>query len=106
MELEELTCVWLLHRRYKAQRRRQRSWWVHPIIDDRLTMGSFVTLYPKLREYPPKFFNYFRMSSASFDELLSLVKDHLSPCEYVVRDGVSPEEKLVVTLRYVCLLLQ
>lgn len=75
-------------------------WWVHPIIDDRLTMGSFVTLYPKLREYPPKFFNYFRMSSASFDELLSLVKDHLSPCEYVVRDGVSPEEKLVVMLRY------
>lgn len=105
MELEELTCVWLLYRRYKARRRRQRRWWVHPVIDVRLTMGSFVTLYPKLREYPPKVFNYLRMSITSFDELLSLVKDDLSPCEYVVRDGISPEQKLVITLRYLFLLM-
>lgn len=103
MEFEELTCVWLLYRRYKARRRRQRRWWVHPVIDDRLTMGAFVTLYPKLREYPPKFFNYLRMSITSFDELLSLVKNYLLPCEYVVTDTISPEEKLVVTLRYLFL---
>lgn len=72
---------------------------MHPIIDNRLTMGSFVTLYPKLSEYPPKCFNYFRKSITSFDELLTLVKCELSPCEHVVRDGISPEEKLVVTLR-------
>lgn len=99
MELEEVTCLWLLYRRYKARRRRQRRWWVHPVIDDRLTIGSFVTLYPKLREHPNKFFNYFRMSVTSFDELLSLVKDDLLPCEYLVRDAISPEEKLAVTLR-------
>lgn len=41
------------------------------------------------------------MSISSFDELLSLVTDDILPCEYVVRDAISPEEKLVVTLRYV-----
>lgn len=99
MELEELTCVWLLYRRYRTRRRRRRQCWVHPILRDRLTNGAFATLYPKLREYSPKFFNNFRMSITSFDELLALIKDHISPCEYVVRDSISPEEKLVITLR-------
>lgn len=99
MEIDELACVWLLYRRYIAKRRRQRRWWVHPVIDDRLTQGFFASVYPKLREHPPKFFNYFRMSITAFDELLTLVNDYLLPCENVVRDGISPEEKLTVTLR-------
>jgi hypothetical protein len=59
----------------------------------------FVTLYPKLREYEPKFFNYFRMSIKSFDDLLGLIKDDTAPSSKCVRDTISPEEKLVITLR-------
>jgi hypothetical protein len=35
-----------------------------------------VTLYPKLRHHD-KFFNYFRISIKSFDDLLKIVKDSL-----------------------------
>jgi hypothetical protein len=59
----------------------------------------FVSLYPKLREYEPKFFNYFRMSIKYFDDLLELIKDDIAPSYQCVRDTISPEEKLVITLR-------
>ncbi|RZF35513.1 hypothetical protein LSTR_LSTR010204, partial [Laodelphax striatellus] len=78
MEVEEVTCMWLVYRRYKARKRRQRNFWVHPILTDRLTHGAFVTLYPNLRKYEPTFFNYLRMSISSFDELLEIVKDDLA----------------------------
>lgn len=99
MDVEEIACVWLLYRRYKRRRQRQREYWVHPILRDRLTHGSFVTLYPKLRQYGPKFFNYFRMSVKSFDELLSIIKADITGNSTILRDAVSPEEKLVITLR-------
>ena len=35
----------------------------------------FVTLYPQLREYEQKCFNYFRMSIKSFDDFLELIKE-------------------------------
>lgn len=99
MEVEEVVCLWFLYRRYKRQKQRQRQYWVHPILRDKVTHGMFVTLYPKLREYEPKFFNYFRMSIKSFDDLLELIKDDIAPSSQCVRDTISPEEKLVITLR-------
>jgi hypothetical protein len=45
--------------------------WVHPINSERLYIhGQSYTLYPRLKEDSDKFFNYFRKSAASFDELL------------------------------------
>lgn len=65
-----------------------------------MTHSMFITLYPKLREHSEKFFNYFRMSKTSFDDLLAIIQDDLTPCEnYVIRDSISAEEKLVITLR-------
>ena len=95
MEVEEAVCLWFLYRRYK----RQRQYWVHPILRDKVTHSMFVTLYPKLREYEPKVFNYCRMSIKSFDDLLELIKDDIAPSSQCVRDTISPEEKLVITLR-------
>ncbi|XP_046994110.1 uncharacterized protein LOC124606186 [Schistocerca americana] len=40
------------------------------------------------------------MSIASFDELLNIVHDDLAPSGNYVRDSISPEEKLVITLRF------
>jgi hypothetical protein len=89
MEVEEAVCLWFLYRRYK----RQRQYWVHPILWDK------VTLYPKLRKYEPKFFSYFRMSVKSFDDLLEVIKGDIAPNSQCMRDTISPEEKLVITLR-------
>ncbi|CAK1601838.1 unnamed protein product [Parnassius mnemosyne] len=100
MDFEVIACVWLLYRRYKRRRQRQREYWVHPILRDRLTHGMFVTLYPKLRQYEPKFFNYFRMSTKSFDDLLHVIKVDITGDSTILRDSISAEEKLVITLRY------
>lgn len=103
MELERAVVLWLAYRRWKKRKRAERRRFrIHPILRDRMTHSMFITLYPNLRQHKEKFFNYFRMSIESFDELLNIAKDDLSPCEnYVIRDTVTAEEKLVITLRLV-----
>ncbi|XP_039748215.1 protein ALP1-like [Pararge aegeria] len=97
MEVDEEVCLlWLLLKKKK----RKRRYWVHPILRDRLVHGQFVTLYPKLRMYDNKFFDYLRMSIKSFDELIELIRQDISCSETHLRPSVSPEEKLVITLRY------
>jgi len=78
---------------------RKRKYWVHPILKTRLSHSLYVTLYPKLREHEEKFFNYFRMSIKSFDDLLEIIKDSLEADENAIRYCISPQEKLIVTLR-------
>ncbi|CAH4038405.1 unnamed protein product [Pieris brassicae] len=58
---------------WKEKRRLQ----VHPHIAQRLLVGAFVTLLDQLRVDETKFFNYFRMSSRSFEELLVKLQDKL-----------------------------
>ncbi|KAF9411127.1 hypothetical protein HW555_009989 [Spodoptera exigua] len=50
--------------------------------------------------YDNKFFDYLRMSIKSFDELIELIRQDISCSETHLRPSVSPEEKLVITLRY------
>lgn len=101
MDSDTAVVLWLAYRRWRRRKQREsRRFNVHPILRDRMTHSMFITLYPKLREHSEKFFNYFRMSIASFDNLLEIIKEDLSPCQnYMVRDTVSAEEKLVITLR-------
>uniref|UniRef100_A0A8C5MH56 DDE Tnp4 domain-containing protein n=1 Tax=Leptobrachium leishanense TaxID=445787 RepID=A0A8C5MH56_9ANUR len=83
------------------KRKRKRRTWVHEINAARPTHGHFVTLYRPLRERDPvKFFNYMRMSIASFDELLSRVREPLTKRDTNMRAAIPPEEMLVITLRY------
>ncbi|KAF9423376.1 hypothetical protein HW555_001185 [Spodoptera exigua] len=80
----------------KKQRRRLH---VHPLIEQRAVAGEFVTLYGSLRADETKFFNYFRMSTRSFDELLSKTKNKLVYCS-LRRLPIPPIERLMVTLRF------
>nr|CAH7768093.1 unnamed protein product [Callosobruchus chinensis] len=102
MDLDTAVVLWRAYRQWKLRKRRERRRFnVHPILRDRMTHSMFITLYPKLREHSEKFFNYFRMSVTSFDDLLNIIQEDLAPCQnYVARDTVSAEEKLVITLRY------
>ncbi|XP_071534104.1 uncharacterized protein [Panulirus ornatus] len=97
MDVEEAACLWLLHRR-QERRRKRRQHWIHPVIEDSLSHGMYVTLYPKLRNHEEKFFNYFRMSMTSFDDLLELVGEDIATANTTFRDSISPEEKLIVTI--------
>ena len=75
-----------------------RRFWVHPIVNQRLLRGTFVTLYSELREHPRKFFNYFRMSTTTFDELYVKLEHNLTHLN-VIRLSISATERLCVTLR-------
>lgn len=44
--------------------------------------------------------NYLRMSPEVFDRLLKLVGPHIQKQNTLMRDCIGPEERLVVTLRY------
>jgi ribosomal protein L20 len=60
---------WMLHRRRKRMRK-NRVMWVHRINEKRLEAGiEYHSLFEELRQVEDKFFNYFRMSISSFDEL-------------------------------------
>lgn len=99
MEVEELACIAYLYSRSRRAKKKNRKFWVHPLIADRSAKGLFNLFYYDLRKYEENFFNYLRMSISSFDELLGIVKDDLTGQHTNMRDCISPVEKLVVTLR-------
>jgi hypothetical protein len=98
MDLEEVACICALELRRRRKRRKQK-FWVHPITSQRLMKGFFYTLYEDLRRHPKKFFNYYRMSVNSFDELLLLLRPTITYRNTRWRDSIPPEERLSVTLR-------
>ena len=89
--------LYLLNKR--QQRKKRRRCWIHNIVNLRPQEGEFATLLGKLREDEVKFFNYFRMSAESFDELLSCVLGKLTHNSMQMRDAVPAIEKLALTLR-------
>ncbi|KAL4152994.1 hypothetical protein QTP88_000827 [Uroleucon formosanum] len=100
MDVVDAVCLWVVHRRIRRQRqKKERKYWVHPILKTRLSFSLYITLYPKLRDHDVKFFNYFRMSIKSFDDLLEIIKDDLEVDVNAIRYCISPHEKLIVTLR-------
>ena len=64
--------------KYIIRKRRQRRWDVHPINSARILKGAYHTLHEELRLDTEKFFNYYRMSTGSFDELCEKLKIHSS----------------------------
>jgi hypothetical protein len=59
----------------------------------------FTVMHHKLRKYPEKRFEFYRMLEGSFDYLLSLVSGSLKKKNTKIRESVGVEEKLSVTLR-------
>lgn len=98
-----VTMMLLLRRRKKAldqKRKRQRRFWVHPLISQRLSIGHFSILFRDLRNDPEKFFSYTRMSVDTFDALLEVLRPRLMRMTTNMRKSITPEERLIVTLRY------
>nr|CAI5821389.1 unnamed protein product [Callosobruchus analis] len=76
--VEVVQFCYLVQQFVKNKKRKNRRWWVHPINSERYLHGHSVTLLPRLRSDPEKFFNYFRMCPRSFDELLNFIKDQIT----------------------------
>lgn len=91
--------TYLVYKNYVLNKKNKRRYWVHPFTDLRLTKGIFYTSFENLRENPDKFFNYFRMSVKSFDELAVKVTEKIKAQDTHMRLSIPPLEMLAVTLR-------
>ena len=75
-----------------------RRMWVHPINNLRFEKGEYFALYPDLRKYEDKFFNWYRMSTKKFDYLLKLIQRRIFRWNTNYRESISTEEQLIITL--------
>ncbi|XP_056419239.1 uncharacterized protein LOC130360709 [Hyla sarda] len=65
-----------------------------------MTHGVHSTLYAELWQHPDKFLRYLRMTINSFDELLLRIGDKIRRQDTHLRRSISPEERLIVTLKF------
>lgn len=84
---------------YYRRRRKIRRYWQHPLMAQRSREGAYSLLMSQLRGDESKFFNYFRMSMSTFDELLKLLEKDLKKQDTRWRKSICPEEKLAIFLR-------
>jgi hypothetical protein len=76
-----------LRRKYRNRKASKRQYWVHPILKVRYLEGSFYTLFGKLKGDESKFFNYFRMSTQTFDFLIERLELNCCALEMQGRRG-------------------
>lgn len=77
--------------------RKPRRFGVRPLFQQRKALGEYATLFQEIKVGDPEiFFKYTRMSSTTFDELLELLKPHLTRKSPL---AISPGERLAFTLR-------
>lgn len=77
----------------------ERRSWVHDLNVDRERFGEFYTLYEDLRIDEERFWRYFRMSIATFDYILEAIRSAIAKKNTNYRQCISPEERLMVTIR-------
>lgn len=77
----------------------KRKYWVHPFHSNFEAREKFKTFFSNIRNYETKFFEYYRMSISSFDELLEIIRPHIAKQDTHWRNAVSAEERLTITLR-------
>lgn len=68
-----------------------RRYWVHPIHSEREKNNHFSEFYTNIRKFPEKFFEYYRMSLNSFDELLTTLRPYLTKQQTNMRNPISAE---------------
>ena len=87
----------LLHlRRRRRRKRREREFWEHPIVAARTLEGAYYALYGRLREDERKFFNYFRMSTSTFDFIVDRLAPNLERQDTILVPGPIIELRILV----------
>ena len=85
--------------RDKEKKKKKRSKCVKQWLSKRGEL-SHTNLLNELSLEPEDRFNYMRMNEATYLRLLSLVTPHIERKNTVMRDAITPHERLSVTLRF------
>ncbi|CAH1997237.1 unnamed protein product [Acanthoscelides obtectus] len=84
----------------QKKKKNKRRYWVHDINKKREQCGEYHRLCIELRSHEDKFFQYFRMSKACFEELHELIKVNIEKCTTNWRKPIDTRQKLSICLRY------
>lgn len=99
---EEMLLILLLLRLQRCrklhERTRVRRYWTHPLMAQRMSTGYFLISMFSSVITQRMFFNFTRMSIATFDVLLEKVRPRLVCMDSNKRRSVPPEEGLLVAL--------
>lgn len=100
VQRKQMLAVLAIHLMKKRQKKKsqKKRLWVSLLIQKRKEHGFYHALLPTLRLEDLRFQNYFRMSAMQLEALLEIVGPHLQGL-YVVREPISPAERLTLTLR-------
>ena len=91
----------LVRRRRRKRQRRPKAFWVRPWLqaERRLLYGHYDRLMTELRlEDQQSFFNFLRMPSEVFDEMINRVGPRIQRMDIHCRKALQPSLKLAVTL--------
>lgn len=78
--------------------KKKKRYYINDIYQSRNRFGEYHTLFPQLLTQPEKFFQYTRMGKETFYYILEGIRDTVQKYSNF-RQCISPEERLVVTLR-------
>ena len=74
-----------------------RKYLVHPAHSNMDGENHFYIFYENIRNFPLKFFEYFRMSITSFDELLKMLRPYLTKQQNKYKE---PYQRRIKTYSY------
>ena len=98
VDIDDFIVVYLELKKRNATKKKKKQW-IHPLMEERPTKGIFNSYFADVRKQPDRFFQYTRMSIASFDYLLEKLTNAIQGMDTPMRLAITPEEKLVITLR-------
>ena len=97
-----LTCIGILIENEENEKRdySRKKYAVHPMFQNRDEYGYYKVTFPIIKLDDIKFREFCRFNATQFEELLFNVASILKRQTFL-REPVSPEERLLITLRYI-----
>ncbi len=81
------------------KRRKNRSRWITRFQMERLHLGAYNTLIPRLTD--EKFRKYFCVTCAQFEEIHAFIESDIIKQDTFYRSAIPTRERLAVCLRYI-----
>lgn len=96
---EDVIVAWQYLRRRLKRKKKQRSFWIHPLFVDNILHSPASVTTEQLTLNPEKFKEFYRMSQESFNLLLEMVGPRIEKQDTHYREAIAPRERLLITLR-------
>lgn len=88
--------LFLLKRRINRENKHKKSAWVRKLFEQRKTKGEFYLLVQYLLLFDEEFFfEYFRMTSVQYEEVLTMVAPEIQKL-CITRECIGPSERLLL----------